>query len=132
LKIHDIPVSKFNYVLKWKIWGEPDNESLRHSISDVLSNPQSYPADFDKILHADLSFPIISVYTPLDEFIILDGYHRLSKCILKKKKHIQTYVFTDPKLLMKFKLGKCSNALWNKIDHMSKKDLDSLYDKRFG
>jgi hypothetical protein len=133
LKIQEIATAKFDYMREWKIWGNWGNPQNRErwSIDNVLKNPDKYQKDYKNIIKADLKFPIITVYTPLDTYYILDGNHRLGKSILGKKKIMKAYVFTDPNLLKKFKLGKESKTLREKIEKLKKKDFDSLYDERF-
>ena len=97
LKIQDIPISKFECIRNWTIWGGRDE---RWSINDVLKNPDKYQKDYKNIIKADLKFPIITVHNPLDVYQILDGHHRLGKSIPTKKKIIKAYVFTNPSLLI--------------------------------
>lgn len=61
----------------------------------------------------------------------MDGNHRFAKSVLQKKPMLHAYVFTDPALLKKFKLGKQTAAIWDKIHAMTKADFDALYAKRF-
>jgi len=134
LHIYNISLTRFKYTQNWKIWGDwndPYGDQNRWSINDVLKDPNKYKRDYKNILKAKLSYPIICVYTPLDLFIIVDGYHRYAKSILQKKKTIKSYVFTDPKIIKKFKLGKQTKSIWKKIDKMKQKDFDILYKKRF-
>lgn len=133
IAVHHIPLNKFRHTRDWKIWGDYDNpfETVRWSVNDVLENPNKYKRDYNNILKADLSFPIIAVYTPLDTYIIIDGNHRHGKSILKNKKTISAFVFTDPVLFKKFKIGKHTKKTWDKINKMSKKYIDILYNKKF-
>lgn len=129
LDIHDIPLPKFKRLLNWKIWGDPNGEMW--SINDVLQNPTKYKRDYTNILKSDLNYPIITVYTPLDTYLIIDGNHRYAKSIITKRKTIKSYVFVNHSLIKKFKLGKQTKSVWNKIKKMKQKDFDELYKKRF-
>lgn len=134
MEVTDLPLSKIKNIREWKIWGtwHVDPALSEHwSVNDVLSDPKKYSRDYENMLKADLSYPIIAVQTPLDTYLILDGNHRHGKAILQKKTTIKAYIFTDPALLKKFKLGKQTHAIWEKISAMEKADFDALYKKRF-
>jgi hypothetical protein len=127
--IYDISISHLKQHMQWKNWGSFNGE--RWSIMDVLADPKKYQRDYKNIIKANLKYPIITIRTPLGEHMILDGHHRLAKVFMNKKKTIKAYVFTDEKILNKFKLGKQTKSNWTKIDNLKQSDFDKLYEKRF-
>ena len=67
------------------------------SPNEVLDKPDLYPEDYNKIIKADLRYPII-----LDkDHSIFDGVHRYVKAVLLNKPYVRAYVFDDD-LLDKF------------------------------
>jgi hypothetical protein len=132
LNVQKLPLDKFKHIRDWDIWGDREDSKKRWTINDVLKNPDKYKRDYKNILKSDLKYPIITIYTPLDTYFIMDGHHRYAKSIMEKRKTIDAYVFTDPKLMKKFRLGKQTRTIWDKIDKMTKKDFDALYAKKFG
>jgi hypothetical protein len=131
--IYEIPIRSFKHYIQYQIWGDWSNPygSDRWSISDVLKNKEKYQRDYKNIQKANLKFPIVTVKNPFEQYAILDGNHRLGKAILNKRKIIRGYVFTDPKLIKKFKIFSQTKKNWTKLDAMTKKDFDVLYGKRF-
>lgn len=129
MPVEKLPITIFKRNMTWPNWGKVDGE--RWSILDVLNDPKKYNYDYKNILKSNLKYPIITVKTPLESYYILDGHHRLAKAHMKHHKTISAFVFTDAKLLKKFKLFKATKANWKKVDNMVQKDFDMLYEKRF-
>lgn len=129
LKYHKHPVTKINVsdlvkTLEYQGWGNP-SKGIRYSALDVLEKPKKYPDDYERIINADLSYPII-----ITKNYIVDGVHRLTKAHLEGKKSIRAYVF-DAKLMKKFKLANKTKDVWKKINRMYIYELIDLYHKRF-
>lgn len=88
LKNNKHPITKINvsdYVdtLKYPGWGDPVS-NIKYSAFDVIENSDKYPKEYNRILNADLSYPII-----ISDNNIIDGVHRLSKAYLEKKKKLR-------------------------------------------
>lgn len=64
-----IPVPDIN--LNYKGW--TDEKGNRYSPNDVLKNPKKYKEDYEKIMNADLSYPIITIA----DAYVADGIHRI-------------------------------------------------------
>lgn len=98
-EITTISLNEINYDMDTKGWG-----NVNISVNDVLKNPKKYKDDYNKIIDAKLSYPII-----MDtKGNILDGVHRFIKSKLLKNKTIKTYIFDD-KILKKFIINKSGN-----------------------
>lgn len=109
--------------LKYDCWGDP-LKSIKFSPISVIENPKKYPDDSNKILKANLKYPIIMSF----DFNIVDGMHRLAKVYLQKKKYINAYLF-DKNLMKKFIIGKRDE--WEKIRKIPIYELMNLFVKRF-
>ena len=64
------------------------------SINQLLENLEIEPSHANKINKADLSYPI-DLYFYTNEWIILDGVHRLAKALLLKNKTILVRRITE-------------------------------------
>ena len=64
------------------------------SISELLKNLDSEPSHAKKINKADLTYPI-DLYFYKNEWIILDGVHRLAKALLLKNRTILVRRITE-------------------------------------
>jgi disulfide oxidoreductase YuzD len=94
-------VEDFVPQLKEKGWGQ-------WSLMDVIEKMhlKKYKEDAERIKKANLEYPIIVT----GNHSIVDGYHRIAKAYLEKKKHIDAYVF-DSELMNKFILSKDMNFI---------------------
>ena len=134
--IKEINVGEYKNVLEYSGWGDPssfdyDNQddpgkNIAYSAKDVIGNPKKYPDEYERILNANLSYPII-ISANND---VIDGVHRLTKAFLEKKKKIKAYIF-DEKLMKKFKIANKTKNIWEKIDKMQTYEFIDLYYKRF-
>ena len=72
-----LPIDEFLPQLKVKVWGS-------WSPMDVIEHMdmKKYKADVERIKNAKLSYPIMLT----GKHTIVDGYHRLAKAYLEKKK----------------------------------------------
>jgi len=100
IKTKRIYIDQLIHNLDKKNWTIDQNHYI--SPNQVLNDPYSSLNDFYKIIHADLSFPII-IYQDNHDLDILDGLHRLAKSILLQRKTISVKYITN-KLLLKCKI----------------------------
>ena len=126
----DLDINNFLYVQHMPVWTDR-KLNMSMTIYNAIERFKKCSTDYEKILKADLKYPIICTYDPLDTYLVMDGYHRLGKAFLLKKKTIKAYVFTDPKLLKKFKLGPLHDDTYKKLDKMTQAQLDKLFDETF-
>lgn len=78
----DLPVEEMNiYELKWHFeipfWNRPNGHYDLKPI-DVIENPELYPEEYERILKADLSYPLDIMFWK-ERWLLLDGLHRLVK-----------------------------------------------------
>lgn len=121
-----VKVSDYWDVLKSNNWGDPVKNQL-YSAFDTINYPQKYPKDYQRIMNAQLAYPIIIAQSNNQ---IVDGIHRLAKAYLNDQKTILAYIFND-QLMQKFVLAKETKNVWTKIDRMPVYQLISLYYERF-
>jgi len=107
-------------IINYKGWGDPSKKIL-YSPQDVLNEPKKYKDDYERIINAELNYPIIITKNNS----VVDGIHRLIKAFYLKKQ-INAYVF-DYKLLKKFLLDK--NGNYSKVDNLSISDLIGFFAK---
>lgn len=126
-----VKMEDFVEQLNKNIWGIP-SKGIRYSPMSVIQNPSSNQAEYNKILRANISFPII--LSPRGDLI--DGIHRVSKVYLKKLNgedmgdfQLRAVMFDD-KLMAKFLIS--SSLDWNMVNNMKIFDFIELYTKRFG
>jgi hypothetical protein len=120
LETSQIPVSELTQQLDEKVWGD-------WSPATVLAKMdlKKYAEDANRIRKADMKYPIIVT----KKLVIVDGYHRVAKAVLKDQKYIKAYVF-EPGLMNKFILDRDLNFV--KVhQHMTVADVLELYSKRF-
>jgi hypothetical protein len=71
------------------------------SISDVINYPLKYSDHYQRMLNADMKFPII-IWK--EAGLVIDGNHRLGHAIINNYSYIYAYIFTDD-LMEKIKIG---------------------------
>ena len=120
-----VPFHKFKKFLGGKVWGNPVNWKERFSPKDVLNHPKKYPSHYRRIKKADLRYAILVS----ESLKILDGYHRLTKAYLLKKKKIKVKILKR-KLLEGVKLAEDTKEGWDQVDRLQKKDLRKIYQAR--
>jgi len=117
-----VKVNVQNYLstLEYNGW-----RNKKHSFSpkDVIDNPKKYKDDYNRILNANLKYPIV-----IANDNIVDGVHRLTKAYLENKKQIKAYIFNG-ELLEKFLVDKNKN--WEKVDKLNTWDFIELFYKKF-
>jgi hypothetical protein len=115
-----LPIDEFLPQLKVKVWGS-------WSPMDVIEHMdmKKYKADVERIKNAKLSYPIMLT----GKHTIVDGYHRLAKAYLEKKKHIHAYIF-ETELMNKFIINKDMDFV--KVhQHTDVNEILELWTKRF-
>lgn len=109
--------------VNFECWGNP-TKNIKYSPRDVINNPKKYKEDYQRIMDANLKYPIFIT----ENGIIIDGVHRIVKAAYLKKKQINAYVF-DKKFLNKFLLDR--NRNFEKVNKLTQYDLILLFNKRF-
>jgi hypothetical protein len=80
LPVAEVPVAEFAWQLDLPWWRLGERFFALQPI-DVLPDPGPYPEHYERMLAADLSFPI-DVVVRGGRLFILDGVHRLAKAVL--------------------------------------------------
>lgn len=95
-KKEKLPIDIFIPQLNEKVW-------TPWSPMDVIEKMhlKKYKDDAERIEKANLAYPVIVT----GKHIIVDGYHRIAKAYLEKKKYVDVYIF-DSELMNKFILDK--------------------------
>lgn len=86
-------------------WNESEDENETIHPIDVINNPEKYEEHYERIVNADLDFPIMVFYDKKNKYQVFDGVHRISKAVWTKQKTIKTYVL-DWSIIKKFEIGK--------------------------
>ncbi len=97
-----LPIQQLEWHLDWPfLSSNPPAPLFDLKPRAVLDNPRNFQKHWDRVLAADLEFPI-DVTTFGDRLVILDGFHRLLKsinagalvmeCKLVPRKYIRTAV----------------------------------------
>ncbi len=77
--------------LKWMMdipFWENDKGNIMVTPNEVLKNPEKFP-DHSKIIdECDMSYPIHITKNNLDEWLVLDGLHRLAKLVKEGKEEL--------------------------------------------
>lgn len=97
-----VPVEQFEHLLEHKIWENEDGNRIKPSQVISTKTPTSH---YQRILDADLNYPILIRRTPQNELVICDGYHRLCKA---KMTHI---TFINAKYI--------NDEQFNKLNHLT-------------
>jgi len=77
LPVVAMPVRELQWLLDKPFWKDGATR-LAVSGLDVAGNPGRYPAEYERTLAADLSYPI-NVILLRSRWVIMDGVHRLLK-----------------------------------------------------
>ena len=91
-----LPIDIFIPQLNEKVW-------TPWSPMDVIEKMdlKKYKDDAERIKRANLAYPVIVT----GKYTIVDGYHRIAKAYLEKKKYVDVYIF-DSELMNKFIINK--------------------------
>lgn len=85
-----------------------------YSVMDIINNPKKYKYDYNKILRADLRYPIL---IRRDKNYIIDGLHRLGKAYLQNKKYILS-IIVPKNILNKHIITKRNYEGWKLIKRL--------------
>src|SRR4051812_19692426 len=78
-----VPVVGLLWLLDLPIWQRtPEQKIFDLSPAEVLTDPARFSDRMKRIQGADLQFPLILMKNLRDEWVIMDGYHRLAKAKL--------------------------------------------------
>ena len=77
---------KLDYLLELPFWSSLPKVGMTFDISplEVINNPEATPHQFERLMNADLSYPI-DMLSYENRTWILDGIHRLAKAYLLNK-----------------------------------------------
>ena len=102
LPASSIKTSELDWHLDYPFWSsEPPEPLFDLHPRSVLSNPPEYPIHWNRVLSADLTYPIATASFG-DRLVILDGLHRLAHALYLEHADIehvvvpQRYVSTAP------------------------------------
>jgi hypothetical protein len=73
-----IPFKELEPVLSLPMWRSEDGTPFAVRPYEVLAQPDRYPGQFDRVLTADLVYPLDVTWWNA-RWIVLDGLHRLAK-----------------------------------------------------
>lgn len=80
-------------------WEEEKIDDWNLTPREVIQNPEYYPDHYQRILSADLSYPICIAKSKNGKWFVLDGTHRLAKAYINNLKTIKVKIIPDNKLL---------------------------------
>jgi ParB-like chromosome segregation protein Spo0J len=115
-------VSDLSKHLEYQSW--EDRDGVKYSAIDVIHEPEKYVEDMERILRADMQYPIIAD----SNGDIVDGMHRLTKAHIEGQETIDAYIF-DCELMEKFRLG--TQNEYERVRHMYVHEIIELYLERF-
>ena len=73
-----LPMERLIWHLDVPVWPDPDDVPYRVTPRQVIENPSLHAREIARVDAADLAFPI-EVILRGDDWMILDGIHRLTK-----------------------------------------------------
>lgn len=92
LPTQTISIEQLLWHLSLPIWTY-NGRQFAISPNDVLASPMQYAEHFNRVLRADLDYPIV-VRKDGDRIIVVDGCHRLVKAHLNGQKEIKASVMS--------------------------------------
>lgn len=95
----EMDIEELRWMMDIPFW-EDGNGDIMVKPQDVLENPQKFPEHTDLIDKCDTSFPIHITKNKLDEWIILDGLHRLARLVRDGKKTTMVKKVTGEQILL--------------------------------
>jgi hypothetical protein len=119
-----IPMPYLEYALDSKTLGD---EKAKHSCREVLDAPNRYINDIERIQNANLRYAIV-IWNTKDSHCIVDGYHRLAKAHLARRKAINAVCF-DTDMMKRFLLNSTGN--YEAVKAMTIASIMQLFHKRF-
>lgn len=95
-KVIQIPIKEIINHLEKNVWSYQIEGRMDFKPIDVIENPMINKYHYNRILMADLSYPIIVIKN--EGIDILDGLHRLAKAYLEKKDSLPATFITESQL----------------------------------
>lgn len=86
LPVESLPVGDLAWQLELP-WWRHERRVFAISPAEVLRDRARDPAQFARVLHADLSYPLELTFRG-GRWIILDGIHRLAKAVLQERREV--------------------------------------------
>lgn len=80
-------IKELEWMMNIPFW-EDDKGDIVITPNDVLKDPNKFPDHTKLIDNCDASYPVHITKNNLDEWIILDGLHRLAKLVREGKKEV--------------------------------------------
>jgi len=104
LKNIDEPITELNMnELLWNLdlpfWEEEKIDDWNLTLREVIQNPERYSNHHQRILKADLSYPVCITKSKNGKWFVLDGTHRLAKAYIDNLKTIKVKIIPSDKLL---------------------------------
>jgi hypothetical protein len=81
-------VPLLQHLLEEDVWGYEENDiRVELAPSNVIATNQP-PEHYERILNADLSYPILAYFDKSGSMHVIDGMHRLAKAVIQEINHI--------------------------------------------
>jgi hypothetical protein len=81
-------INELRWILNVPFWEDAEG-NITIAPNDVLNSPAAYPEHYDRIINADVSFPIHIMPNKNGKWLTLDGLHRLAKLELNGATSVQ-------------------------------------------
>ena len=82
IPIEDMNVSELDWILHTPFW-QTENGFYDLLPIEVINHPEKYPYHQQRILVADIKYPIDIMKNNFGQWLILDGLHRLARLIIE-------------------------------------------------
>jgi len=87
LPVEDMSINDLSWHFDIPFWNKPTGHyDLKPT--DVMNHKEAYPAEYQRILRADTTFPLDIMFWK-NRWLLLDGLHRLVKLSLEGKSTIK-------------------------------------------
>lgn len=97
--IRESDMNKLLWNLDLPFWEEEKIDDWNLTLREVIQNPKHYPNHYQRILKADLTYPICIAKSKNGKWFVLDGTHRLAKAYIDNLKTIKAKIIPNNKLL---------------------------------
>jgi hypothetical protein len=99
INAEQIDVEELSWMMSVPFW-EDENGDIVVTPNEVLANPKKFPDHTNLIDTCDTSYPIHITKNKFNEWIILDGLHRLAKLIREGRKKLMVKKVTMEQVWM--------------------------------
>lgn len=96
LPVRRLDVEQLAWLLDLPLW-QRDGVRFQVAPRQVLAHPEEFPDHLRRVTAADLAYPIHAV-DHRGRLAILDGYHRLAKAVLERRRQIHAMVLSPADL----------------------------------